>query len=96
MGQRKWPAPPSTERDTGRRGSPILQSAGSKPRQRLSPPHQKCSVAGAFSDSLSGLLVYFFFPLATALAFGTSLGAETLLFGFIPSFQLLETLKPIR
>jgi hypothetical protein len=29
------------------------------------------------------------------LAFGASLGAGTLPFGFIPSFQLLETLKPI-
>lgn len=70
----------------------------STPRTKGEPATSVMRCGGPFAGGVTGLLVYFFFPLAlaTALAFGTSLGAGTLPFGFIDSFQLLETLKPIR
>ena len=52
----------------------------STPGQRGSPPHPECDVAGGFAGAVSGLWVYFFFPLAlgAALGFAAGLGRWTL------------------
>ena len=67
-------------------------------------PGMRCG--GRFRRAISGLWVYFFFPLALAatLAFGAGLGRWTLTLSrscsrfrsTIPFFQDWETLKPIR